>query len=70
MQAKDFLFTCSGADKTPQRRGEDKLRSDVNDILEEIKRCDDGEVSLPKFLSDGFSKMPPFRLRSNNRASC
>ena len=58
LQAKEILFNCL-SETIPKRRGDNKSKSDVMDILNTMKECDDGEKALPKFLCDGFSKMPP-----------
>ena len=58
LQAKEILFNCL-SETIPRRRGDNKSKSDVTDILSTMKECDDGDKALPKFLCDGFSKMPP-----------
>ena len=58
LQAKEILFNILG-EAIPKRRGDNKSKSDVNDMLEALKKSDDKKSDLPKFVCDSFSKMPP-----------
>jgi len=56
--AKKILFAITGS-STTQRRGESKLKSDLTDIFAEFKRLDENNITIPQFLADGYSSMPP-----------
>ena len=57
-EAKDKL--CQMIGQTPKkRRGDDRLKSEVLDILAHLRKCDEDDMKIPKFVSDGYNKMPP-----------
>ena len=41
------------------RKGVNKLKSDVSDMLALLKKIDDNQLSVPLFLCDRYAKMPP-----------
>ena len=56
--AKKLLFNVSGG--TPvQRRGDDRTKTELKDILLQFRLMDDNETILPKFVADSRSSMPP-----------
>ena len=58
VKAKEVLFNCI-VDTIPRRKGNNKTKSDITDMLVALKTCDDKQTPLPTFLCDGFAKMPP-----------
>ena len=57
-ESKEILFKC--LDETiPRRRGDNKSKSDLHDMLETLKKVDANKVDLPKFLCDSHGSMPP-----------
>ena len=58
LQAKEILANC--VDEVAKiRRGENKVRANIVDMLETLKNKDDDGTNMPKFLCDGYAKMPP-----------
>ena len=57
-QAKEVLFNCL-LEPITKRRGDNKSRSDVSDILEILKKSEAKKLAIPKFLCDSHGKMPP-----------
>ena len=57
-EAKEILFNCAVENMT-KRRGQNKAKSDVEDILELFKKLDDDSQPIPQFLCNGYAKMPP-----------
>ena len=56
--AKTLLFQF--VDESPaNRKGVNKLKSDVSDMLGLLKKIDDNQIPVPLFLCDGYAKMPP-----------
>lgn len=43
----------------PRRRGENKVRSDLSDMISLFRKFDEDNMELPKFLCDSCSSMPP-----------
>ena len=61
-KAKDILldFIEVHPKSVPKRRrGKDRLIHDLQDIIELLKRCDDGNIKLPKFVVDNYNGLPP-----------
>ena len=56
--AKETLFRYAN-ESLKNRRGENRIKADVLDIIALFRKCDENDVELPKFLSDGWNKMPP-----------
>ena len=56
--AKETLCGITG-DTLLKRRGDNKAKADLMDIMEIFKRIDQQGGSLPKFLSDSHADMPP-----------
>ena len=57
-EAKELLYRCIG-ETAPKRRGDNKTKSDLNDMMETLKKIDSVEISVPDFLSDSHANMPP-----------
>ena len=57
-EAKELLCKATG-DLPTLRRGENKAKSHLTDMMEILKRVDEQGISLPKFLSDSHADMPP-----------
>ena len=57
-KAKEVMCNFASEDII-KRRGDDKIKSDIVDILTILKKHDEDEKPLPKFLCDGYNKMPP-----------
>ena len=54
VDAKKLLFNVSGG--TPvHRRGENRTKTELKDILQQFRRMDDNETILPKYLADSYS---------------
>ena len=49
LRAEEILFNILG-EAIPKRRGDNKSKSDVNDMLEALKKSDDIKSDLPKFV--------------------
>lgn len=61
-KAKDILFYLIGEPPKvipKRRRGKDRLIRDLEDIIELLKICDDGNITLPKFVVDNYNGLPP-----------
>ena len=56
--AKDLLCDIAG-EKGKRRRNENRLLHELQDILNLLERCDDGDVMLPKFVADSYNALPP-----------
>ena len=46
-------------DKPKWRRGENRLVTEVQDVLNLLKKCDDEGLQLPSFVCDSYDGMPP-----------
>ena len=57
-EAKETLFQCL-KEAVTKRRGDNKSRSDLIDMLDAMKKVDANKIDIPKFLCDGFGNMPP-----------
>ena len=57
-EAKDLLYSKAETETTA-RKGKSKSTSELSDIFSLLKTVDESERELPKFLCDGFNKMPP-----------
>ena len=58
LDAKKVLFSLTG-ESAITRRGEGKFRSDVSDILIQIKKTEENGMELPDFVADSYKSMPP-----------
>ena len=56
--AKDLLFKFAN-ETIIRRRGEGKVKADLIDMIALLRKVDERKESLPQFLADGFSSMPP-----------
>ena len=59
LDAKKVLFSLTGGESAITRRGEGKFRSDVSDILIQIKKTEENGTELPDFVADSYKSMPP-----------
>lgn len=57
-KGKEVLFEITGAEYS-KRRGNDKLKSEVNDIIQEFRRIDENNISVPAFMANSCNDMPP-----------
>ena len=58
IKGKDVLCSIIG-EKPKRRRNENKIMHEVRDILDILKRCDDTNCELPKFVVDSYDGLPP-----------
>ena len=61
-KANDVLFDCIGEPPKSipkRRRGKDRLIRDLEDVIELLRMCDDGNMKLPKFVVDNYNSLPP-----------
>ena len=68
IKSKDVLCELLG-EKGKRRRNENKLLNEMKDIMDMLSKCDDNDISLPKFIVDSFDGLPPtsgFEVISNN----
>ena len=59
LDAKKVLFSLTGGESAITRRGEGKFRSDISDILIQIKKTEENGTELPDFVADSYKSMPP-----------
>ena len=57
-EAKKVFFTVLN-ETAIIRRGDGKCKADLNDILNRFREADERKESLPMFVADGYSTMPP-----------
>ena len=57
-EAKEILYNAVD-EPMSKRKGENKARNDLSDVLALLTKCDSKDKELPKFLCDGYNKMPP-----------
>ena len=57
-EAKKVLFGLTGENVT-HRRGEGKLKADLNDIIAEFIRIDENRLQIPNFVADDYRSIPP-----------
>ena len=57
-EAKELLFKLT-RERITRRKGEGKFKADLADMLELLRKLDEKDEELPKFLADCFSTMPP-----------
>ena len=68
IKSKDTLCEILG-EKGKRRRNENRLLNEMRDIVDMFTKCDDEDVSLPKFVVDSFNGIPPtsgFEVVSDN----
>ena len=58
IKGKDTLCSIIG-EKPKRRRNENRIMHEVRDILDLLKRCDDNNCELPKFVVDSYDGLPP-----------
>ena len=58
IKGKDILCGIIG-ERPKRRRNENRLMHEVRDILDILKRCDDDNIKLPKFVVDSYDGLPP-----------
>ena len=58
VSAKEIVFTYAN-ETVISRRGKSKVSADITDILELLRRRNEDNFEFPKFLADGYGKMPP-----------
>lgn len=57
-EAKRLLYSYTK--ETPIiRRGDNRVKSDLNDIILLLRKLDEDDFKLPKFLCDNYTSMPP-----------
>lgn len=56
-EAKTCLF-AELKEEPKWRRGEDRIRAELQDIIETLNNCNNEMINLPKFVSDSFDAMP------------
>lgn len=57
-KAKDFLCKVCGV-KTNRRRNDDKITTEIGDILKLFEDACVGDKEIPKFVAEGYTSMPP-----------
>ena len=57
-EAKKLLFSITG-EIPVQRRGDDRTKTELRDILHQFRQIDEKETSVPRFVADNYSSMPP-----------
>ena len=58
IEVKKIIFDITG--ETPViQRGEGKIRSDVNDIVSQLRKNEENSVEMPSFEADSYKSMPP-----------
>ena len=58
IEAKKIIFDVTG--ETPViRRGDGKIRSEVNDIVSQIRKNEENSVEMPSFVADSYKSVPP-----------
>ena len=66
-EAKSLICTYS-SDRPIHRRGDNLIKSELTDILELFRKCEESNITLPKFVAESYDSMPPgsgFELISN-----
>ena len=64
IEAKKIIFDITG--ETPMiRRGDGKIRSDVNDIVSQLRKNEENSVEMPSFVADSYKSMPPSVISGN-----
>ena len=58
IKGKDILCSIIG-EKSKRRRHENRIMHELRDILDILKRCDDENCELPKFVVDSYDGLPP-----------
>lgn len=58
IKGKDLLFNIVN-EKSKRRRNDNRFLHEVQDILELMKKCDDGGKVLPPFVTDSYKGLPP-----------
>lgn len=58
IKGKDLLFNNVG-EKIKRRRNDNRILHEIQDILELIKKCDDGDIRLPTYVADSYCGLPP-----------
>ena len=56
--AKNTLFQYAN-ETVSTRKGPNKKKSDISDILNLMRKVDENSIRLPRFLCDGYASMPP-----------
>ena len=57
-KAKETLYKAAN-ENFKKRIGEGRMKNNICDMLLVLRKCDEAEFDLPKFLCDGYNKMPP-----------
>ena len=57
-EAKELLFAYSN-EKSIKRRGENCKKSEIQDIIEILRKYEETGVTIPKFLASSYDSMPP-----------
>ena len=58
IKGKDLLYELVG-EKPKRRRHENRMLNEMQDILDMLKKCDDLDTVLPKFVADSYCGLPP-----------
>lgn len=56
--AKDYIFSLNNESST-RRRGNNAIRSEIEDIIKVLTKYEEDEIKIPKFVCDSFDCMPP-----------
>lgn len=56
--AKEILYNLTD-ERCVKRKGDHRLKADLTDMVELLRKLDEGGTVLPSFLCDGYGKMPP-----------
>ena len=57
-EAKDILYKFIN-EKITRRKGDNKKRAELQDIMEAFVKAEENNVVLPMFVSNSFKSMPP-----------
>ena len=58
LRGKDILYEIVG-EKSKQRRNENRLMNELQDVLDLLKKCEEEAIDLPSFVVDSCNSMPP-----------
>ena len=56
--AKDLIYKTVG-EKPKRRRHENKMLNEMHDLLDILKRCEESDIPLPKYVADSYDSLPP-----------
>ena len=57
-EAKELLYNFTD-DNIVKRRGDGRVKADLTDIITLLRKLEENNVQLPKFLADDFRSIPP-----------